>query len=218
MFFDFFQQVNKHMATIKVKFRPSLTGSGEGSIYYQVIQDRKPRQVSTRYRVRQSEWNERKATVFTDKADARWEYIIRVRQQIKFDLERFGRVIRGFESKGLCYSADDIVEEYGRIMERNSLFVYMDGLIAGLKADGRVRTSETYRSTLNSFRKYRQDEDILLECLNRNVMESYEAWLRMRGNSRNTISFYIRILRAVYNRAVQEELTEDRNPFRSVYT
>lgn len=58
----------------------------------------------------------------------------------------------------------------------------------------------------------------MLEHLNRDMMESYEAWLRMRGISPNTISFYTRILRAVYNRAVEEGLTENKNPFRKVYT
>lgn len=34
----------------------------------------------------------------------------------------------------------------------------------------------------------------------------------------NTISFYTRILRAVYNRAVEDNIIENRNPFRHVYT
>ena len=34
----------------------------------------------------------------------------------------------------------------------------------------------------------------------------------------NTISFYMRILRAVYNRAVEKGLTTQNNPFRHVYT
>lgn len=49
-------------------------------------------------------------------------------------------------------------------------------------------------------------------------MEGYEAWLRKRGVSFNTISFYTRILRAVYNRAVEEGIIENRRPFRHVYT
>lgn len=49
-------------------------------------------------------------------------------------------------------------------------------------------------------------------------MESYELWLRNRGLTPNTISFYMRILRAVYNRAVENDMTENRSPFRHVYT
>ncbi len=94
----------------------------------------------------------------------------------------------------------------------------MEEIIAKLKMNGKVRTSETYKAALNSFRKYRDGEDIMLESLCRDTMESYESWQRKRGMSPNTISFYTRILRAVYNRAVEDGLTENRNPFRKVYT
>lgn len=39
-----------------------------------------------------------------------------------------------------------------------------------------------------------------------------------QGNTPNTISFYTRILRAAYNRAVEEGITENKRPFRRVYT
>ncbi len=49
-------------------------------------------------------------------------------------------------------------------------------------------------------------------------MQLYEAYLHGKGAVRNTSSFYMRILRAVYNRALEKELMEQRNPFRHVYT
>ena len=99
-----------------------------------------------------------------------------------------------------------------------SLFNYMESIIGRLRQNGRVRTAETYTSTLNSFRKFRDGEDIMLDSLGTEVMEDYEAWLQQRGVSANTVSFYTRILRAVYNRAVDSKIIEDRNPFRHVYT
>lgn len=49
-------------------------------------------------------------------------------------------------------------------------------------------------------------------------MEDYQAYMTSAGLTPNSISFYMRILRAVYNRAVEQELTEDRRPFRTVFT
>ncbi len=94
----------------------------------------------------------------------------------------------------------------------------MESIIAKLKQNGKIRTSETYKSTLSSFKKFRHDEDIMLDCLTSETMEAYEAWLVQRGIAYNTISFYARILRAVYNRAAEKEITENRNPFRHIYT
>lgn len=59
--------------------------------------------------------------------------------------------------------------------------------------------------------------DILFGELNSDLLMEYEAYLKNRGNSPNTISFYMRILKAVYNRAVENGLT-GQNLFKSVYT
>ncbi|MDE6549678.1 MAG: site-specific integrase [Muribaculaceae bacterium] len=206
------------MATIKVKFRSSMTPDREGTIFYQVIHERKPRQVLTEYKVFPYEWNEYRATVTCSQQSPRCPYILSVRERIKVDVERLLRIVRTFERERPEYTSDDIVEEYERLSEENSLFRFMNQIIAKLKFNGKVRTSETYKSALNSFRNYREGEDIMLESINKEIMEAYEAWLRQRGVSSNTISFYTRILRAVYNRAVDEELTENRNPFKRVFT
>ena len=42
--------------------------------------------------------------------------------------------------------------------------------------------------------------------------------MQLKGLSKNSTSFYMRILRAVYNRAVENELTINRTPFKHVYT
>ena len=94
----------------------------------------------------------------------------------------------------------------------------MEKLIVKLKKNGKVRTSETYQSALNSFKRFRKEEDIMLDCINSEIIEEYEAWLKHNGLIPNSISFYTRILRAVYNRAVENEIIENRYPFRQVYT
>lgn len=94
----------------------------------------------------------------------------------------------------------------------------MEEIIAGLRALGKVRTSETYATTLRSFRRFRGDKDMALDDIDSDMMTAYEAYLHSSGISPNSSSFYMRILRAVYNRAVDKELTADRSPFKHVYT
>ena len=62
------------------------------------------------------------------------------------------------------------------------------------------------------------DKEVSFNELNADLLAEYEAYLKGRDNSPNTISFYMRILKAVYNRAVENGLTEQRHPFKSVYT
>lgn len=82
-----------------------------------------------------------------------------------------------------------------------------------LKGEGSERVAETYASTLRSFMRFRDGEDIALERLDAGVAEDYEAWLRRQGLSLNTVSFYMKRLRAIYNRAVARYGFADRKPF-----
>lgn len=71
---------------------------------------------------------------------------------------------------------------------------------------------------LKSFSNFREGEDIFIGDLSTEILVAYESWLRDRGLLLNSSSFYIRILRAVYNRAVDSGEIEDMRPFRHVYT
>ncbi len=206
------------MASIKVKFQPSQLPNHEGTIYYQIIHERKPRQLLTEYHVFPSEWDENRSMVITTQKSERKSFILSIRERIRWDIERLTKIIRKLENEGIPYTADDVIDEFNRYANEYSLFNYMESMIAKLKQNGKIRTSETYSAALNSFKKFRNDEDIMLDCINTEVMEAYEAWHHNRGNIPNTISFYTRILRAVYHRAVEDDIIENRNPFRHVYT
>ena len=100
-----------------------------------------------------------------------------------------------------------------------SLFQFMNLLIALLIKNGQYRTSLHYKATLNSFKRYRDDKDIALCEIDAEEMRSYEAYLHHTAEvCSNTSSFYLRILRATYNKAVAKGLTSQQHPFKEVYT
>lgn len=206
------------MASIKVKFRPSTVADHEGKIYYQIIHERKVRQLLSDYKVFPSEWDESRSMVTTTQKSERKAFILSISERIRWDVERLKKIDKKLDANGLTYTADDVIDEFNRYANEYSLFNFMESIIVKLKQNGKVRTSETYKSALSSFKKFRQDEDIMLDCLTSEIMEAYEAWHKGRGVAPNTISFYTRILRAVYNRAVEEDIIENRNPFKHVYT
>ncbi len=206
------------MASIKVKFRPSSNPNQEGTIFYQILHERKQKQYVTDYHIFPNEWDDKKTAVRPNINLGRKSFLLSIKERVRWDIERFSKIIRNLDAKGLDYSVNDIIEEFQRYSEECSFFNYMESIIIKLKQNGKIRTSETYSATLRSFKKFRKDEDIMFDCLSSELLEAYEAFLRLRGVSANTSSFYIRILRAVYYRAVEEDIVENRNPFRHVYT
>jgi len=215
------------MASIKVKFRPSTVADHEGTVYYQIIHERKVRQLLSDYKVFPTEWDEKHSMVTSSQKSERKSFILSIRERIRRDVERLTKIVRKLDIDGMTYTADDVIDEFKRHAHDYSLCNFMESIIAKLKLTGKIRTAETYTSTLNSFRKflasqaserYFDGEDVMLDSLTSEIMEEYEAWHHTRGVTPNTISFYIRVLRAVYNRAVENKIIENLNPFRRVYT
>ena len=101
---------------------------------------------------------------------------------------------------------------------KKTLSSFMQVNIASLRQSGKLRTSETYRATLNSFMKFMDGKDVLLSNMDAELMMGYETYLKAQGASMNTVSFYMRILRATYNRAVDKGVIRQRFPFKHVYT
>lgn len=205
------------MASVKVKFRPSTVNGKEGTIYYQVIHKRVIRQIKTDYRILADEWNEKNGAVIIA-SDSRNAILHSIRERIDRDIKRLNTVISKLHGSGNEFTANDIVEGFHESVNGQSFFQFMENIIAQLKRLNRVRTAETYTATLNSFIRFRKDNDVLLDEINSDLMMEYEAYLKAHGVTMNTVSFYMRILRATYNRAVEKELTGQRNPFRHVYT
>lgn len=206
------------MASVKAKFRLLSASGHEGAVYYQIIHERKIRHVSTPYRLSREEWRACFSMVSQWQREVLSVRIVSICHLISTDVERIKRIAAEMNRRGVHFTADEMVEEYHQYVRRYSLFNFMQSIIMSLRVRERLRTAETYAAALASFRRFRNGEDIVIDAINADIVEDYEAYLKFRGVTPNTTSFYMRILRAVYNRAVESGAVEQCHPFRHVYT
>lgn len=208
------------MASVKVKLRPSTVNGREGTLYYQIIHNRVVRQINTEYKLFVSEWDCHSETVVLHHLSPEQErnnYLLSISSRIRWDKDRLNKIIHTL-SQSDRFVTDDIVVRFRGGRQEQSFNDYICQQIARLKRLGKIRTSETYMAALRSFSGFMNDKAVLFDQINADLIAEYEAYLKGRGNSPNTISFYMRILKAVYNRATEDGLTEQRHPFKSVYT
>lgn len=100
-----------------------------------------------------------------------------------------------------------------------SYTAYMQRAIASLKAEERFGTAHIYFYALRSYTEFVGGGEVYFGGLNRQALKRYEAYLLERSHSWNTVSTYVGALRAVYNRAVDEEIiTGDYRLFSNVFT
>ena len=206
------------MTSIKIKFRPSALKDREGTIYYQVIQNRRVRRVNAGYHIYKDEWDERIGIVLCSNSNSpRYEYLCSIKRDIQYEIKRFENLVEEMENKD--YSINELMSLCrDEPLSKNGVFEYLGKQIERLRSLGRIRSCEAMQSTLHSFRKFRGEIDISFTKLDKDVIEQYEAYLRNRGLSRNTTSFYMRNFRSAYRTAVEEGITNDVHPFCKVYT
>lgn len=206
------------MVSIKLKFRPSTIDGKEGSLYYQVIYKRVVRQITTHYKIMPDEWNVESDTLRITDNSERYNYLQSIQRRIQWDKKRLMKIIDSFINSGYDFSVDSIVDAYYNEIKDITLFNYIEKLMVKLQKNGQVRTCETYHCALNSFKRFRYGKDLYFVELDNDLLMSYEYYLKSEGLSMNTISFYMRRLRAIYNRAVEDGLAEQNDLFKKVYT
>ena len=207
------------MGSIKLKFRPSTKKGREGVLYYQIIHQRVVRQIKTHHKLLPEEWNKSKSEIVISSAETvRVDYLLKLRDIIKWDIKKGNMQIKRLSQRGNSYVVDDIILAFERYSEGKMFFGFMQNIIIQLKELHKIRTSETYSIALNSFMEFRQGVDMHFDELNSDLLRRYELHMTSKYLTMNTISFHMRILRAVYNRAVEKEIVTQYYPFKHVYT
>lgn len=204
------------MISIKLKFRPSAVQGKEGTLFYQIIHNRTLRRISTGQHIYNNEWcADDESIIITHEETPRKERLIAICNDTKWDMKRFYGIVESHPNASL----EELVTTFeGNGNDGRGVFDYLRKQSKRLKSLGRIRGSETMRCTLRSFMRFRGFVDISFNRIDKSVIEQYEAYLKGKGLTRNTTSFYMRIFRTAYKQAVEDGLTTDNQPFQKVYT
>lgn len=207
------------MATINVKIHPIIPDGNVGTLFYQVVHEGTTKVIETDYKLYLHEWNSETEKLNVHDADAeRFAYLAALGKRVECDMRRLRGIIMSLDQRIMPYATDDVVVNFADYCSRRSFGLFMKEQIGRLEAMKRMRTSETYTAAYRSFMRFMDNKDVAIDEFDEKLMGEYENFLKMTGAGLNTVSFYMRIMRAVYNRAVDEGITDQRYPFKKVYT
>lgn len=201
------------MATIKVKLRPSSVVERAGTIYYQVTHRRATQQITTNIRLQPDEWDTIGEQVVVSVADKSI-----IQNRIDSDIALLKRIVKDLNNSGVTYSVGDIVKRFKSPDCHVLVLDFMQNQIRLMRNANRLGTALNYEKTMKNFVKFLGGVNLPFSAMTEQVIADYNAFLVQRGMVRNSISFYMRIMRAVYNKAVRQKLVEQSHPFTEVYT
>ena len=201
------------MATIKVKLRPSSVAGRAGTVYYQVTHRRATQQITTNIRLQPDEWDAIGEQVVVSVADKSI-----IQNRIDSDTALLRRIVKDLDSSGVTYSVGDIIKRYKSPKCHVLVLDFMQNQIRLMRNANRLGTALNYEKTMKNFAEFLGGVNLPFSAMTEQLIADYNVFLVQRGMVRNSISFYMRIMRAVYNKAVRQKLVEQSHPFTEVYT
>lgn len=208
------------MATTKFKFRASSASGKQGTLFLQVIHQRVSRQVSTKYKLYPNEWDAagQSVVVPADIPSERSHYLHAVQEALRHDASRLQLIILALDHSRKEYQAEDVLKRFLKKEQSNEFTAFAETLISQKREEGHRSLAVKYHSSLNSLNRFLDGRLLTFDDMDSSLMLSYENYLKDLGRCPNTTSFYMRNLRAIYNRAVEQGLTPQNHPFARVYT
>lgn len=185
-----------------------------------IIHCRKVKQLTIPYKLYPDEWDKHKQCVVYPKQEhPRYGYLSYVEQYLLELKSKFITIVEQLECEGE-YDIRDLINHCREIEKKNTLSNFTDKLVYQLNASSQYRTARAYRTACRALMHFNDNREITLDKIDNKLILSFERSLKAKGRCLNTISFYMRNLRAIYNKALNERLIlpKDENPFACVFT
>ncbi len=112
-------------------------------------------------------------------------------------------------------SITDLKRILTKTTKKISFFEYTQQLIDEMEEANRFGNARAYKSVLGALKNFHRKRSLRFEEVNYTYLKRFETTHLKRGNSLNGLSTYMRTIRAIYNKAIHQEIVSaDNYPFR----
>lgn len=209
------------MATFKFLLHRSLRGEAyEGTINIRLIHKRKVKVTTTKIKLYAREWDpERQQVILPSKESDRYDYLCRMSRRLNRYRREFEETMEAPEQKEKR-SLWDMAEHNPAWLKTTTLYGFIEEQAAKLSDAHRHRTARAYRTAGRGLIDFNQGKNLPLRDIDFVLINDFDTHLRESGKSANTISFYMRMLRAIYQKAIAGRVIKARrfDPFEGVFT
>jgi integrase len=207
------------MTTVKLQLNKYRSlHDGRYPLVFQIIHCRRKRLLYSPYHLHEENFDFDRSRV-VNRRGRRLDNLSQINAYIESSLIELRQTICRLEDRPGGYSVSDVIDLYRSNQDYSFVVPYMRRLINNISLEGRTGTACAYRSTLNCLLRYLgKNECLSFEDITVRWLNGFVSHLHGSGLKLNTVNFYLRIMRAVYNRAWKEEVPGAHfiSPFRKI--
>lgn len=202
------------MASVKVLLNKCrIKKDGTYPLTFQVIHCRRKKLIYSPYHLCEENFDQAKGIAVNrrTKRVRKWKEI---NSYIKTTLSDFQNVIDRLDDKDEPYTIEELVESFKNNQTCCHVLPYMRKLVFSLKAEGRDGTSNSYKSTMYRLEHYLgKNAAFTFEEVTAKWLANFVSFLYKDGLCSSTVSFYVRVFRAIYNKAAAEGISGTNSEF-----
>ena len=179
--------------------------NGTYPLVFQVIHSRRKKLLYTGFRLKEEVFNEAEEKI-VDGTDATLTAtdITKMNRELRKMKNMIHTRIRQLERTTEPFTVEDVLAQFTRANVRQQFYIlrYIDTQIERKKKLKKEGTAAAYKSTRSSLVKFLDGSDIRMLEIDLRFIRRYEDFLYNNGVAENTVSYYLRNLRTLYNQAV----------------
>ncbi|NDW11134.1 site-specific integrase [Dysgonomonas sp. 520] len=106
------------------------------------------------------------------------------------------------------FTITNLIDKVNGVSSKCTVQQLFDIYIEQLRKEGRLKYASTFKELKNSLIEFNYHLDILFSDIDVTWLKNYEAWLRGKGLAYNSIGVRFRTLRAIYNKAIEDNIVK----------
>jgi hypothetical protein len=198
------------MTSVKViLYTYQLLKNGEYALMIRFTKDRKVKYKALGISCKKEWWDEK-----AGKPNKKHPNRIELETYLSKKILDINNLILNLETEDKGYSVEEVTTKTKSTLKKISVFQFFDEMISRMKAANRIGNGNSFADAKRVLSRFRNGNDFCFTDLNFSFLNKFEESLLGRGISENSISVYMRAIRAVYNRAIDEGYVKKENyPF-----
>lgn len=129
--------------------------------------------------------------------------------------KEYSKQIIDFKAENKDFTVTTLAEKVNTLINRLTVEELLNNEYRRLRKEGRLKYASTYKELRTSLLHFNKHLDIYFSDIDVNWLKKYEVYLKAKGLGDNSIGVRFRTLRALYNKAISENIVKaEYYPFR----
>ncbi|MCF1420844.1 site-specific integrase [Mangrovimonas futianensis] len=194
------------MSSIKILLRNKPNKQGLYPVILKIIKDRKVKIISLGLECQLNEWDEENFCFKKNHKNS----IQRNRILLKLK-DRALQIIDDYRIDGVDYSLKQFEQKFrGKSTSNSRVFDFWEEQIEDKMLTGRTGSAKVGKDTLRTLSQYYKKSDLEFKDITPYFLNKFETYLRKRGYSDGGLGVRMRELRALFNKAIENGIVEEK--------